>query len=348
MKKTRLELPEKQKKEAEKQEIEELKQKMTEIAEILKPDLKDTMKIQMTPWKESHKVKMEDLYTRLRIEKHTIKSQRTLKAELADYKKLFRNLDKNRMILIKGNPGIGKTTFSRKMIHDWANNKWTEPELNSIILMFLITLKYIDRDQSIENMIKQQHKCLELNKDITTDILTEILMKCGKECLVILEGYDEIPDNFNKNLQLVVENRSYRNCHFLITSRPNAVESLEDHMSSIASIGGFSKENTRKYIEKVIEDETKWEAAFKYTENSAIEDMWRYPILVLFLCLLVNWDAVDLNKEKLMVGEFYTRLLNCIYRRFIVEKIEREKQEEEEANREKILLKIGGLALISC
>ncbi len=47
--------------------MEALKQKMTEIAEILKPDLKDAMKIQMTPWNEAHQVRMEELYTRLSI-----------------------------------------------------------------------------------------------------------------------------------------------------------------------------------------------------------------------------------------------------------------------------------------
>ncbi len=328
----------------EKLEIEAVQSKIAEIAEILKPDLKHSMKIQMTPWKEAHKVRMEDLYTRLRIEKHSILPSKTQKDELIDYHELFQNLPTNKRILIKGNPGIGKTTFSRKIVYDWAHDKWNDTELESILLMFLVTLKYIGPDQSIGEMIKQQHKCLILNEAISSQILNEILKKCGEECLVILEGYDEIPEKFNKNLQAIVENEAYRNCHFVLTSRPNAVENLESYMSVIAGIEGFSKENTRKYIEKVIEDAAKWEAAYQYTENSAIEEMWRYPIMVLFLSLLVNWGEVDLNNEKVLVGEFYTRLLNCIYRRFVAEKIGKENQEEEEAKREETLLKIGKVA----
>ncbi len=322
-----------------------LLEKIAEIATILKPDLKDAMKIQMTPWKEADKVKIEDLYTRLRIETHTKKPQRTQKEELVDYGELFNGLGKNRRILIKGNPGIGKTTFSRKVAFDWANDSWPECEqLESILVTFLVTLKYIDSNQSIADMIKQQHPCLVLNKKVTTGLLSEILEECGHHCLVILEGYDEIPEDFNMNLDYILENKAYRDCHFIVTSRPNAVENLEHYMGAIASIEGFSKENTRRYIEKVIEDHTKWRAAYQYTEDNAIEDMWRYPILVLFLCLLVNWGAVDLNTEKLMVGEFYTRLLHCIFRRFIAEKIGKEKQEEEEAKREEMLLKIGKVA----
>ncbi len=325
-------------------QIEAVQQKMTEMAKFLKLDLKDAMKIQRTPWVEADKVKMEDLYTRLRIEKHTKKPQRTMKEELVNYCELFKNLNENRRILIKGNPGIGKTTFSRKMVFDWASDMWDEPELNSIVLLFLVTLKYINDSQKLEDMIKQQHNYLTLNDNVPSGLLKEIIEKCGEQCLVILEGYDEIPEGCKAVLDPIVKKQVYRDCHFLITSRPNAVESLEYYMSSIASIEGFSKENTRKYIEKVIEDPSKWQAAFKYTENSAIEDMWRYPILVLFLCLLVNWGAVDLDEENLEVGEFYKRLLNCIYRRFIVEKIEKEKQDEEEAKQEETLLKIGKIA----
>ncbi len=324
-------------------EREALTQKMIEIAEILKPDLRDTMKIQMTPWIATHKVGMSELYTGLKLKKHTITPQKTEKKDLNHYQELFRNLDTNRRILIKGDPGIGKSTFVRRLALDWANDEWTDTELKSIELLFIVSLRFIDATQTIENMIKCQHKCLAENENITEAILKYILEKAGKNCLVILEGFDEIPKN-NQGLLKILRNEVIRDCCIMVTSRPNATDEIEDSMGTISSIEGFSKENTEIYIEKMIDDERKRSATFEYMESSALQDMWRYPIHVLFLCLLVQWDEIDLDVEDLQVGDFYTRLLNYLFKRYIADRAETHGVQEEEERREEILLEIGRLA----
>ncbi len=325
-------------------EMDALKRIINEIATMLKPEVKETMKIQLTPWKEAHQVRMEDLYTRLKIEKHTINPENTRKEEFIDYKELFKDIEENKRLLIKGDPGIGKTTLARKLIFDWANNKRENSDLQEILLAFLITLKYTSSCQSIEQMIKNQHHCLARNEKITQGIIGQILERVGKHCLIILEGYDEIPENFNPHLMDVIKKKIYRDCSILVTSRPNAVEEMEAYMATIASIEGFSKENTKKYIEKVIKDPTKQQATFEYTEHSVIEEMWRYPILVLFLCLLVNWGEINLNEETLPVGEFYTRLLNCLFRRYLAKIQDQDSNDDQESKRENVLLRIGKIA----
>ncbi len=274
------------------------------------------------------------------MEKHTKKPLKTQKEDVDNYQQLFRNIGANKRILIKGDPGIGKTTLARKLVFDWTNDEWANTELESIKLVFLVTLRYINSDQTIENMIRSQHKCFVENENIGEGLLRKMLQKCGQNCLVILEGYDEIPQNYNNNIEKILKNETIRDCHVLVTSRPNAVEEMESFMATIASIEGFSRENTRKYIEKVIEEESKRQAAFEYTENNVIQEMWRYPILVLFLSLLVNWDEIDLNTEALPVGEFYTRLLDCLYKRYIAERA----KTQDKGEKEEILLKIGRLA----
>ena len=327
----------------------ELNEKINHIVKLLKEDYRHRMSIQMTPWIQGHKVKMEELYTRLIIEKHTFKPKGKHKEQLVEYQKLFEDDDRNfssKRILVKGNPGIGKTTFSKKVTFDWAQDI-----TKFFLFTFFITLKYVGPNDELEDMIIKQNPSLKDSSIITRRDIKSILQHYGSRCLVILDGFDEVADLHFKHVEEIVQNQSYRNCNIIVTSRPNVVNMIEAHVYTKASIEGFTKEKAKEYIGKVIEDESKQNAVYEYTQNNEIEDMWKYPILVLFVCLLVNWDEIDLIHESLSLGELYTRLLNCLFRRYIEERKkkgnpEKDKQpsEDEERERREILLKLGELA----
>ncbi len=323
----------------------ELNEKINDIVKVLKEDYRHRMYIQMTPWIQTHKVKMEDLYTRLIIEKHTSKPKGKHREQLVEYQKLFEDDKDNfssKRILVKGNPGIGKTTFARKVAWDWAK-KVTK----LFSLTFLITLKYVGPNEELEDMIIKQSPSLQDGSIVNRNDIRSILHQYGSRCLIILDGYDEIADLDLKNVEDIVQNKSYRNCNIIVTSRPNAVKDIDVYTQ--ASIEGFTKEKAKEYISKVIADKSKQNAVYEYMQNNEIEDMWKYPILVLFVCLLVNWDEIDLSTEKLSLGELYTRLLRCLFRRYLEERKKKRgvpnEDEDYQAEREDVFNKLGRLAL---
>ncbi len=192
---------------------------------------------------------------------------------------------------------------------------------------------------SIEEMIMQQNPILE-GSNVQAKTIKEILEHQSEKCLLLLDGYDEMPDNIPAVTKLL-EKRSYPKCNIILTSRPNTVTFIQKYFSTVASVEGFSREKAKECIEKILLDKHMRDAVMEYSETNEIVDMWRYPILVLFLCLLVNHGKIDIEHGKLTLSDLYTCLHELLYQRYI-EKVQIPFNEEE---KEKIFLKLGKIAL---
>ena len=92
---------------------------MISLAEELRPYTQDAMKIEMAPWVRDYNVNMEDLYSELSLEKIENKPTGLQGQRLDGYTDMFKEskYEKFRVkkILLKGDPGMGKTTLSKKI-----------------------------------------------------------------------------------------------------------------------------------------------------------------------------------------------------------------------------------------
>ncbi len=311
------------------------------VAEILKPDVEERMNIQMTPWIESDVVKMEELYTRLLVEKHENKPYGVHREEISgsdetstEYMKLFEEDTKEtKRILVKGDPGIGKTTFMRKVAWDWAKGY-----CKSFILVFIIVLKIVKPGDLLENIIIDQNPSLEA-ENINSQRIRNILTNHAEKCLILLDGFDEMPEGVSA-IKRLIEKREFSKCNFILSSRPNSSHVVQKYFRTVTSIEGFTKERAREYIGKILIDKDKRDAVMKYSETNEIEDMWRYPVLIMFLCILVNDGELDVHTERLSLNALYSRLYNCLYKRYTV----RNAVEFNPCERDETLLKLGKIA----
>ena len=81
------------------------------------------------------------------------------RTRLGGYKEMFdcnNSNHKNRKVLIKADPGMGKTTLGRKMSWDWARGTFTK-----FSMIFFVALKLVRHGDTIENAIMQQNPELE-------------------------------------------------------------------------------------------------------------------------------------------------------------------------------------------
>ena len=140
------------------------------LAEDLCPHTAKSMKMEPVPWIRDCLVDMEDLYTELTLEKIDERLYRQERRKLENYKELFAwhnpgmlayldiryycpNFGPKIKILIKGDPGMGKTSLMKKIAWDWANRLFTK-----VSIVFFVFLKLVRAGDFIEDtIIKQTH-----------------------------------------------------------------------------------------------------------------------------------------------------------------------------------------------
>ena len=125
------------------------------IAEKLKPFTEEKMKIQPFRWFEGYLIDMDELYSELTLEKVERKLLRDERIKLGGYKEMFNcheSEHKNRKVLMKADPGMGKTTLCKKMTKDWAVGVFKEFEI-----IFFVALNCAKPGDPIENVIIKQN-----------------------------------------------------------------------------------------------------------------------------------------------------------------------------------------------
>ena len=109
------------------------------LAEELRPWTEKAMKIEVAPWIREYVADMDDLYSELILEKIHNKPTGYYRKRIENYEELFVFLENEgdqgksmlsrvpgKKILIKADPGMGKTTFVKKIAWDWAKKLFTK------------------------------------------------------------------------------------------------------------------------------------------------------------------------------------------------------------------------------
>ena len=216
-------------------------QELTDIAEELKSYTAAAMKIDMAPWATGY---TEKLYTELTLESVENRPSETLYEPIKDYKELFKEIShdsneehrsnhskvntdkkgacsrrkKGKKILLKGDPGMGKTTVMKKISWDWAKRIFTQ---NSIV--FFILLKLVEPGEPIENIIIKQIPELK-GMSVNSEKLKQILEIYSSRCLLILDGLDEHALGQNEDVLKIIRGQKLLYCNIIVTARPHSTK----------------------------------------------------------------------------------------------------------------------------
>ena len=203
------------------------------------------------PWCDELDFNLNDIFTRLKIVNKEKTRGTLIDDEITNMTAIFRphpDCQKPRILLIEGEPGMGKTTYSQKLAFDWANEQ-DEWDASFPSIEVLLLLRCNDIKSGIWEAIDDQLLPDDIDKQAKKNFFTYIHENEAK-VLLLLDGLDEADSRKLDMYYSLVQSKLLASCHIVITSRHEVGKKVRPYCDTLWEIVGFTEEDAESFIRK--------------------------------------------------------------------------------------------------
>ena len=183
-------------------------------------------------------------------------------------------------ILIEGAPGIGKSVLAFELCRQWFKKEETLQHYSLLLLLRL-------RDKNVQNKLSSVDEllgCFLCSQSWKQQAIQDIIDNSGEGVMIILDGYDELPDEVLNNGDIIDQIiQSLPLATVIVTSRPSVKRRLTQTINFTHHIEvlGFTEDSRTEYISKFFKGD-------KILNEKFHQYIQRFPKFKEFLYVPIN------------------------------------------------------------
>ena len=270
------------------------------------------------PWCDNFSFQLENIFTRLRIVAKEKTRGKTTK-EVTSMTSIFtphEGCQQPLVVLIEGEPGIGKTTYCQKLAYDWATRQGCEWDESFPRVKVLLLLRCREIESScIWKAIEDQVLPEGIEPEVKVKFF-QFLKENPCKVLLVPDGLDEADPEKLKLFRKLIERELLPGCYIVLTSRHEAGSNIRPYTDTLLEIVGFTTTDTKCFITRYFQQSANQHFAWTLIAKLGSENLYeltRNPLNTLLFCVIFeDFNGVLPNNTT----KLYVEMVLFVLRRY--------------------------------
>ena len=267
------------------------------------------------PWCEDFNFSFDDIYTRLKViyRKNTRGTATDRVVTMSEIFNRHEECEEPRVVLIEGKPGMGKTTYCKKVVFDWATGKHANGNCFANIVIVLL-IKCRDVQSGLWEAIEDQLLPREVGED-QRERFFDFIRHNQSNVLLVLDGLDEVSEKKLPMFSEIIQGRVLPNCRVVATARHEAGVKVRKYCDTLLEVEGFTKEDVETFIRNYFRAEQNLakQLIAHLSGDYKLHEILTNPLNTALLCLVYE-DLKGVFPESRT--KLYMEIVECVLRRY--------------------------------
>jgi hypothetical protein len=226
--------------------------------------------------------------------------------------------NRNQYLMVLGGPGVGKSTFLRKIGLEALKGR--KGEFQHACIPVFLTLKHLKDNESIEKFIADEFSSCGFPD---AEEFTQAALKQGK-LLLLLDGLDEVTTAHVDTAITQIENlvSRYSQNRFVASCRIAAYKGGFNRFKDV-TMGTFRDDQIQEFIEHWFRSTTEgtntaqqcWNL-LQQNDYAATKELAQTPLLLTLICVVYD-EFLELPRKR---AELYSEALEIVIKKWAAEK----------------------------